>query len=52
MEIGTAPQTSHWTGQDRTGQEPDLQSAAALARLMAELAVVDVWRVKHPHAKQ
>ena len=37
---------------DRTGQEPDLQSAAALARLEAELAVVDVWRVKHPHARQ
>ena len=31
---------------------PDLQSAAALARLEAELAVVDVWRVKHPHARQ
>ena len=37
---------------DRMGQEPDLQSAAALARLEAELAVVDVWRVKHPHARQ
>ena len=37
---------------DRTGQEPDLQSAAALAKLEVELAVVDVWKVKHPHARQ
>ena len=33
---------------DRTGQEPHLQSAAALAQLGAEAGVVDVWRVKHP----
>ena len=30
---------------DRTGQEPDLQSAGVLGKLEAELAVVDVWRV-------
>ena len=43
VETGTAPQTSHWTGQERS---------RTLARLEAELTVVDVWRVKHPHARQ
>ena len=37
---------------DRTGQEPHLQSAAALAQLGAEEGVVDVWRVKHPSNRQ
>ncbi|KAK0148421.1 Transposon TX1 uncharacterized protein [Merluccius polli] len=37
---------------DRTGQEPHLQSAAALAQLGAEAGVVDVWRIKHPSVRQ
>ena len=37
---------------DRTGEEPHIQSSATLSQVIAESGVVDVWRVKHPQARQ
>lgn len=37
---------------DRIGQEPHPQSSSFLAQMMAELDLLDVWRVKHPSDRQ
>lgn len=37
---------------DRTGQEPHLLSSSTLSQVVSESGVVDVWRVKHPKARQ
>ena len=38
--------------EDRIGEEPHLQSAACLRRLLLKLDLTDAWRIKHPSDRQ
>ncbi len=37
---------------DRTSEEPHLQSASQLSKIIREIDLLDMWRIKHPQVRQ